>query len=195
MIVKAMNTHIDNGNVCMRGCGALWNTSEGNPSIQEEVCEKGGLPVLLDVLERYADNTNVIESCCGAIGVILSSQKTHSKYCTPEVLDAVRKCSEKHADSKDIRQFLLGLTRVEDPKAKDAVSRGVCTKEMFPKCSDECKCDDNTYCPNCCVQQKAFRCLTCDKDKIRFYCETCIKRDHQGHEWEEFFYPVRCGTK
>ena len=195
--MNAISTHIDNVNVCRCGCTALWNTSEGNPSIQEEVCEKGGLPVLLEVLERYADNTKLPASCYGAIGVILSSQKTHSKYCTPEVLDAVRKCSEKHADSKDIKQSLLGLTREEDPRVKDAVSRGVCTKDMFPKCSDECGCEDNFYCPKCCVQQKAFRCLTCDKDeiKLRFYCETCIKRDHQGHECEEFFYPVRCGTK
>ena len=193
--MNAISTHIDNINVCRCGCTALWNTSEGNPSIQEEVCEKGGLLVLLEVLERYADNTDVLESCCGAIGVILSSQKTHSKYCTPKVLDTVRNCSVLYEDDEDIEQFLLGLTRVEDPKARYAVSRGVCTKDMFPKCSDGCKCDDNIYCPNCCVQQKAFRCLTCDKGKLRFYCETCIKRDHQGHECEEFFYPVRCGTK
>ena len=94
-----------------------------------------------------------------------------------------------------IKQFFLGLIREEDPRVRDAVSRGVCTKSMFTKCREECKCDENFYCPKCCVQQKAFRCYTCDKEEIRFYCETCWERDHQGHEGEEFFYPVRCGTK
>ena len=181
--------------ICGAGRSVLWYTSEGNSSVQEKVCEKGGLSVLLEVLEKYSDDQSLLGPCCCAIGVILSSQKTHSKYCTPKVLDTVRNCSVLYEDDEDIGQFLLSLTREEDPRVKDAVSRGVCTKEMFPKCSDECKCDDNVYCPKCCVQQKAFRCLTCDKDEIKLYCETCIKRDHQGHECEEFFYPVRCWTK
>ena len=190
-----MNTHSDNIDVCRRGCIVLWNISEGDSSIQEEICEKGGLPILLDILEVYGDDQYFAELCCAAIGTILSSQKTHSKYCTPAVLDAVRRYSEKHNDNEEIKQFLLGLAREEDPRVRDAVLRGVCTKDVFPKCSEECECDENIYFPNCCVQQKAFRCLTCDRSEIKFYCETCIKRDHQGHECEEFFYPVRCRTK
>ena len=133
--------------------------------------------------------------CCGAIGTLLSSPETHSKYCTPEVIRAVEECHEKHKDSEKIKQFLLSLKREEDPRVRDAAARGVCTKEAFPKCSEECKCDNNIYCPKCCVQQKAFRCLTCDEDKTRFYCEVCWKRDHKGHKGEEFFFPVRCATK
>ena len=190
-----MSTHSNNIGICRCGCTALWNISEGNSSIQEEICEKGGLPIFLDILEVFDNDTDFAGSCCGAIGTILSSQKTHSKYCTSNVLDAVRRCSEKHKDDGQIKQSLLGIEREEDPRVRDAVSRGVCTKDMFPKCSEKCECDENDYCPKCCVQQKAFLCLTCDKGKIKFYCETCIKRDHQGHECEEFFYPVRCGTK
>ena len=48
--------------------------------------------------------------------------------------------------------------------------------------------------PKCCVQLKVFRCLTCDKDKVRLYCEVCWKRDHQGHKGEELFCLVRCAT-
>ena len=155
----------------------------------------GGLQVLLDILEKHRNNTDLLGTCCGATCVILSSQKTHSMFCTPSVLQAVRECSERHRYNAMIKQFFLGLIREEDPRVRDAVSRGVCTKDMFPKCSEECKCDENFYCPKCCVQQKAFRCHTCDKEKTKFYCETCWERDHQGHEGEEFFCPVRCGTK
>ena len=193
-VVKAINTHINNVDVCKQGCGALWNMSYRSVSLQKEVCEKGVLEDLLRVLREYTDNVGLSETCCAAIGALLSSPEIYSKYCTPEVIRAVEECYEKHKDSEQIKQFLLSLKREEDPRVCDAVARGVCTKEAFPKCSEGCDYDDGFYCPKCCVQQKAFRCLTCDKDKIKLYCEACWKRDHQGHKGEEFFYPVRCAT-
>ena len=158
------------------------------------MCEKGGLAVLLKILRMHSNNLILLGSCCGTIGVVLSSPETHSKYCTPEVIRAVEECYEKHKDSGIIKHTLLSLKREEDPRVHDAVARGVCIKEAFPKCGWWCKCDDGYYCPKCCVQQKAFRCLTCDKNEIRLYCEVCWKRDHQGHKGEELFYPVRCAT-
>ena len=193
-VVKAINTHIDNAGVCECGCSALLNISDANTSLQKEVCEKGGLDVLLRVLKTHPDNVNVSELCCSAIGTVLSSPETSSKYCTPEVIRAVGECSEKHMDSEKIKQSLLSIKREEDPRVCDAVARGACTKEAFPKCSEDCGPDENFYCPKCCVQQKVFRCLTCDKDGDWVYCEVCWKRDHQGHEGEEFFCPVRCAT-
>ena len=169
--------------------------SEGNSSIQKSVYEKGGLDVLLEVLKKYTNTTDVLGSCCGVIGTVLSSRETHSKFCTDDVLRAVRECSERHKDNKKILQFLLSLTREEDPKVNDAVARGVCTKDAFPKCSDDCGSDKGYYCPKCCVQQKVFRCRTCDKEEFKLYCEVCWKKDHQGHEGEEFFCPARCATK
>ena len=126
--------------------------------------------------------------------MVLSSPEIHSKYCTPEVVRAVEECYEKHKNSEQIKQILLSLKREEDPRVCDAIARGVCTKEAFPKCSEDCQCDENVYCSKCCVQQKAFRCLTCNKDKIWLYCEVCWKRDHKGHKGEEFFCPVRCAS-
>ena len=194
-VVKAINTHINYAGVCYCGCCVLWNISDANVSLQKEVCEKGGLEVLLKVLKEHTNNENSSSSCCAAIGTVLSSPEAHSKYCTPDVIKAVEECYGKHKDSEQIKQFLLSLKREEDPRVCDAVARGVCTKEAFPKCSKECQCDENGYyCPKCCVQQKVFRCLTCDKDKIMLYCEVCWKRDHQGHKGEEFFCPVRCAT-
>ena len=190
-----MKTHKNDVEICKSGCIALWNISEASPQIQKDVCEKGGLSLLLDVLKMYKDDKKLLGSCCGAIGVILSSQENHSRFFTPKVLNCVRECYERHRDSEKISQFFLGLTRAEDPRVSDAVSRGVCTKEAFPKCSDDCKCDENVYCPKCCVQQKAFRCHTCDKERVKLYCETCRRKDHQGHDCDEFFYSVRCGTK
>ena len=193
-VVKAINTHISNAGVCKKGCGAIWSIDEANTLLQKEACEKGGLEVLLKVLREHTDNVNVSEQGCGAIGTVFSSSETHSKYCTPEVIRTVEECYEKHKGSEKIKQFLLGLKREEDSRVCDAVARGVCTKEAFPKCSESCECDEGYYCPKCCAQQKVFRCFTCDKDEARFYCEACWKRDHQGHKGEEFFCPVRCAT-
>ena len=195
VILEAMKTHMNNAGVCEKGCGTLWNTSFGCSPIQKQVCEKGGLDVLLKVLKKHYDNENVLESCCGVIGTVLSSPETHSRFCTDDVLRAVRECSERHKDNKKILQFFLSITREEDPRVTDAVARGVCTKEVFPKCSDDCGSDINVYCPECCVQQKVFRCHTCDKGEVKIYCEACWKKNHQGHECEEFFCPARCATK
>ena len=192
--MKAINIHIGNTDMCSSGCGALWCFAEGCTSLQKEVCEKGGLAVLLKALKEHSNNMNTSEDCCIAIGVVLSSTETHTKYFTPEVIRVVEECYEKHKDYEQIKQFLLSLKREEDTRVHDAVARGVCTKEAFPKCREKCECDEGIYCPKCCVQQKAFRCLTCDKDKVWLYCEVCWKRDHQGHKGEEFFYPVRCAT-
>ena len=195
VIVNAMKENIDNINICGKGCFILWNALYKKSFLQESVCEKGGLNVLLRILKEYSDNSELVEFCCGAIDAVLSSKETHSKYCIDEVLRIVMECSEKHKEDEKISQHLLSLTRKEDPRVTDAVSRGVCTKEAFPKCKDECRSDEGFYCPKCCVQQKVFRCLTCDKDEIKFYCETCWKNDHQGHECEEFFFPARCDAK
>ena len=133
--------------------------------------------------------------CCEAIEVVLSSEKVHKKFCTYERLKWIREFGEGQRRNKDIGRLLLSLTRKEDPRVRDAAVRGVCTKEAFPKCEDDCECDKGLYCSKCCVQQKVFRCLTCDKVKIKFYCETCWRKDHKGHECEEFFFSARCDSK
>ena len=191
-VVNAMNAHINNPSVCFRGCTVFWNLAYANTFFQKEVCEKGGLNTLLRVLWYHLDSKSLLGPCCSAIGVILSSHETHSKFCTPEVIRAVEECYEKHKDSEVIRQFLLGLKREEDPRVCSSVERSVCTKEGFPKCSEGCRCDKNVYCPKCFVQQKTFRCFTCEIGQIKMCCEVCWKRDHQGHHGKEFFFPVGC---
>ena len=193
--LKAINTHIYNTGVCRQGCGALRNLCVGNALFQKEVCKKGRLEDILRVLKVCTGNENLMCSCCDVLSAILSSPETHSRYCTPEVIRAVEGCYERHKDSEKIKQFLLSLKREEDPRVRDAVARGVCTKEAFQNCKG-CAYDRGYYCPDCCVQQKAFRCFTCDKDKneVKLYCEVCWKRDHKGHIGEELFCPVRCAT-
>ena len=193
-IVKSINTHIKNSDVCECGCWALKSISVANTYFQKDACGKGGLAVLLRVLSEHSGNMDVSEACCGTIGTILSSPETHYRYCSPEVIKAVEECYGKYKDSEKIKQSLLSLKREEDSRVHDAVERGVCTKGTFLKCNEECECDNGYYCPKCCVQQRAFRCLTCDKDKIRLYCEVCWKRDHKGHKGDEFFCPARCAT-
>ena len=198
-VVSAMETHAGNAAVCQGGCWALRNMSTGNRSVQKSVCEKGGLSALLGALGGCSNSSSgqgmLAACCCGAIGAVLSSQETHTKFCTPDVLRAARECRERHGGDEMVRQSCLGLAREEDAGVRAAAARGVCTKEAFPRCSDKCKCDEGAYCPRCCAQQRAFRCRTCDKSEVRFYCEACWERDHQGHEGEEFFCPVRCATK
>lgn len=157
--------------------------------------ECGAIDAIINAMKIHKDSTNLWEWGCGAIGTILSSQKTYSKYCTPKVLDVVKECSKKHKESDHIKHFYLGLMREEDERVTDAVSRGVCTKNAFPKCKNDCGSDRNLYCPKCCVQQKAFRCYTCDKSEDNLYCEACWKKFHKWHKCEMFFCPARCATK
>ena len=192
--IKAINTHIGCADILLVGAGLLWSISKASPSLQKEVCKKGGLEVLLRVLKSHPVDEYLLGSCCSGISSVLSSPETYSKFCTPEVIRAVEECYERHKDSEQIKQLLFSLKREEDPRARDAIARGMCTKEAFPKCNEDCGSDRGGYCPKCCVQQKVFRCLTCGKDKIRLYCEVCWKRDHKGHKGEEFFCPVRCDT-
>ena len=195
-VVKAISTHIVNADVCYYGCIALKNASEGSTSLQKEMCEKGGLAVLLKALRAHASDEDLAVACCCAIGVVLSSPETHSKYCTPEVIRAVEECYERHKESEIIKQFLLSLKREEDPIVHNVIARGICSKkimEIFAFLRGGYM-SESVYHSKCYVQQKAFRCLTCDKDKAKLYCEVCWKRDHQGHKGEEFFYPVRCAT-
>ena len=193
-VVMVIDAHIYSVDACYAGCWALSKMININTLLQKYMCEKGGLESLLTVLMICDDNEDLLCSCCGAIGTLLSSPEIHSKYCTSDVIRIVEECYEKHKDSEQIKQFLLSLKREEDPRVRDADARGMCTKEAFPKCSKDCVCDDGYYCPKCCVQQKAFRCLTCDNCKTEIYCEVCWQRDHQGHKGEEFFCPVRCAT-
>ena len=99
-IVKAINTHIDNVDVCEWGCSALWNVTEGSALLQKEACEKGSLEALLKVLKEHSDNEDLLGSCCAAIGTVLSSPETHTEYCTPEVIRSVEECYEKHKEKK-----------------------------------------------------------------------------------------------
>ena len=196
VVLKIINNHGKKQKKFLSRCFPLSIISEADYSAQKEVCERGGIDTLLNVFGSHRGSSKeVFEICCRALCVILSSQNTYSRFCTDDVLAAVQECCEVYEDSVIILQSLLSLMRNDDPRVKDAVTRGVCTKKAFPKCGNECGCDEGIYCPKCCVQQKVFRCLTCDKDKVKLYCETCWKRDHQGHECEEFFYPVRCRTK
>lgn len=173
-------------------CNAIWGAVEGSYKVQSVACTVGIVSTLLDMMKT----PDVIDDCSdeviGALGVLFSSNKSLSEYCTPGVLSEIEAFCGEHCRSDQSRMFLLGIKREEDPRVRDAISRGVCTKDAFPKCADSCLCDENYYCEKCCVQQKVFRCLECDKDTFNFYCETCWNKAHKGHKCEEFFYPVRC---
>ena len=37
VVVKVINTHIDNADVCERGCDALWNMATNNGKITDKI--------------------------------------------------------------------------------------------------------------------------------------------------------------
>lgn len=145
-------------------------------------------------MKRDFFRVSVHEACCAAIGILLSSQSVHSTFCISEVLKAVEDCYKLHPDSKQIELFFKGLTRKEDPALTYSIRENRCTKSRRNDACLSCGSDDNIYCTACCTQQKVFRCFTCDKDKIKLYCEVCWKKNHRGHKCEEFFYPARCAS-
>ena len=194
-VIKTINTHIDNPDVCKHGCWTLENVSSMALTFQKGICEKGGLEVFLKVLSVHLNNPDVSDGSCLAIRATLMSPETHAKYCTPEVIRAVEEYYEKYPFSAIVNMTVYSLKREEDSRIRDAVSRGVCTKEYFPKCSEDCQCnEDCCYCPKCCVQQRAFKCFTCNKNRPRLYCEVCWKKYHKGHKGIEAFCPAVCAT-
>ena len=193
-IVEGLRKHIDDPDACEDGCITLYNMSEANGPIQKSICEKGGLKILLEILERYNRNQNVTKECIGTIGVVVSSTETHKAH-FDSFMKAVSDCCDINWGSKEITLTYYGIIRENYNKVKEAVFRNKCTNDAFPKCKKDCGSDRNLYCPLCCIQQKAYRCYTCDRVEVKLYCETCWKKHHQGHEGDEFFYPVRCATK
>lgn len=151
VILNAMKTHIDSASVCFTGCGALFSISLESYFNQKEVCEKGGLIILLEVLKRYNNDEgsiNLLELSCNTFELILSKEKVYSRFCTQGILNAIKECYENHKGSKRIKQSFLRLTR--DAEVEDSVSSDVCSENDFTECEDKCE-DDEEY-SKCCVQ-------------------------------------------
>lgn len=193
VVLRAIKSNARNSYVCETGCKALLNIAEGVYLNQKDVCEKGGLPILLNILKNYKENQSICQVCCGAIALALSTQEMLDKHFKSEITKLISECHKKYGTSKQIRHYFDSIMRKPNVNVSNAVSNNLCTKEVFPKCAEDCRSDQSFYCPECCVQQKIFKCLTCESgDKV--YCETCWKKYHQGHECEEFFYPARCAS-
>ena len=193
-ILEIMRRHIGNDRICGYGCGTLKNILEANCTTQSYACEKECVELLLYILRIYADHKYICEAGVETLGIILSSQRTHSMFYTEEIVNTVQSIRKRHESSIKILQGLIGLVREEDQRVLEAVRRGSCTKTALPKCRGDCKYDENGYCSNCCIQQRVYKCITCDKSRVKLYCEACWKKNHQGHQCEEFFYPTKCGT-
>lgn len=99
------------------------------------------MDILLAILAIHDDDRIILEICCATIGTILSLREVGSKFCTSNVLNAVRKCSERYKGSEQILRIYKSLTRGENPIVKEAVSQNKCTKDVLPKCNDSCNCN------------------------------------------------------
>lgn len=191
-ILKVMKSKIDDIFVCIHGCTMLTDISSTNSTIQNDLCEKGCISILLDSLKKQIDQEGICELYCLVIEYVLSSQYVYNKFFTHDIFNAVEECYKKHKTSIGIQRTLSVLMREKNENVELAVARSICTMETLPEC-DEYK-DNIFYSSFCNVQQKGFRCFTCDKEKSKLYCETCWKRDHQEHECEVFFIPMKCAT-
>ena len=99
MALDVIKRHNGDVEICKYGYDALHKILECNHSTQEYACEKGCINALLDVLKDHADNESSCVLVMRVLGEIFSSPDLRSKYCTEEVMNAIRGCSEKHKNS------------------------------------------------------------------------------------------------
>ena len=86
-VVKAINTHINNADVCEQGCGALWNMTvngKNTDKIQqahqikwtdENRVKAGGIEAVVKAISTHIDNVNVCKAGCGALWNITADGK------------------------------------------------------------------------------------------------------------------------
>ena len=94
VVVKAINTHIDDVDVCYNGCGALMNMTSNNGKTliktqhnkqmkwadenRVEARTAGGIEVIVKALNTHIGNANVCEKGCAALlCMIYDNSKKH----------------------------------------------------------------------------------------------------------------------
>ena len=193
-----MEKHIDDPNICRSGCNMIISLSIGNVSIQGNFHKKKGLDSLLEVLEKYIGNEDLVDTCCSAIEISLSGLSLDKRKDLAIGASGSVKILKPNTMSKayrrvqELQAFLNGNKR---NYVTSSISHGVCTKRSIENSTEECRCGQSLYCPKCCFLQKAFKCLDCDKGEAKFYCETCWQRYHKGHSGEEYYFHVKCSTE
>ena len=134
---------------------------------------------------------NMLSKRVVCLAGLLSSQETHAKWCTKDVLKKVVECQARFNDSPHIKKCVGCLKREEDPRVADAVERGVCTMETTACGKEDCRRANGAYfCVECAAPQKCFQCFECQGSRV--CCETCMKSKHSGHKGAEFFDFITC---
>lgn len=173
-------------------CMALINTCENSSEAQLAAGECGCLDTVLALAKA---NRHIAKTCYSTIMIMLSTQKAHARYCTPKFIADIEGRVRGLGDSKDMQVCLAALKRIQDPRAEDAVKRGVCTNTGIPLCKGPCPYKrENGYCVNCVGVQWVRYCATCSKKSNEYliYCPVCWELHHKGHEGIKLFVPGRC---
>lgn len=196
LVLDAMKRYSDKPGILTSCFTCLWNTTWGVSANKIMAAEYGSVKTITDCMMAYAEDVKIQKTGCGALDNILSLDVTHKRYCNDSVIKTLELAHARFPECEKISQVLLSLKRVLDPRVIDATSRGVCTKTMFPKCTDkDCGCDKNIYCPKCCTQQNVYKCVECDGEySIKIYCEVCWKKFHYRHKCVKMFVSSRCCT-
>lgn len=173
-------------------CMALINTCENSSEAQLSACACGCLETVLALAKS---NRPIAKTCYSTIMILLSTPKAHAKYCTSKFIADVEGKGRNPSDSKDFQLCLATLKRIQDPRAEDAVKRGVCTNTNIPICKNPCPYKrEKGYCVNCIGVQWVRYCVTCSKKSNEYliYCPVCWDLHHKGHEGIKLFIPGRC---
>ena len=61
-----MTRHVDNSDVCISGCAALWSLAD-TAANGVSIAEAGGIGPVAAALTRHGDNSGVCQAACGAL--------------------------------------------------------------------------------------------------------------------------------
>lgn len=184
-----LNGHSNDITVCNTGCNVLRSILEGDAIAQKRFYKLDGIKILFGVFKNHENKLIVAGPCFSAIGVACSSGGMGVVY---KIHGLPEKIVEKLSANQYFSKYIFTIFRSENSLVRKAIKKKLCTNDLIPKCNDKCAYDEGRYCCKCCVQQRVFRCHTCETKEIKFYCETCWANSHMDHKYVEFFFPTRC---
>ena len=92
VVVKAINTHVDNTNVCEQGCGALMSMTNNGKNTEKtkkmnwvdenrvKAGAAGGIEVVVKAIDTHTNGIGVCQNGCGALNNMTANVKAQVKH-------------------------------------------------------------------------------------------------------------------
>ena len=173
VVASVLRTHLGVPCVVESACKILMAAIKGDFICQAFACKACIPQALVLVIRHYASEPSVLGLGCSALSMLLALPILHAKYCTPVILAVLQNMNEA---SSPVSVLIKSLQREENPCVLNAVKKGLCTNMSLRKGEW--------------IQQVLYKCLTCKKHVI--VCESCLRANHMGHDYVEFFCVGRC---